>query len=120
MIKRHLDTLTDADLAAEFRSAAQQLGEAVINWMPGSAETQRLFEVTQELRSRGRQARMKLAPLLNDKDRFVRYYAARHLLGLLPDRTRKIIEENASGRDAIAGDAGMLLSGLDSGQYKPS
>jgi hypothetical protein len=61
-----------------------------------------------------------LLPLLDDRNRFVRYYAAQYLLGLAPERARAVIEWNQKyGFDAIAGDAGMLLRRLDSGQYKP-
>jgi hypothetical protein len=52
--------------------------------------------------------------------RFVRYYAAKKLLALLPNRTRAEIEWNKTyGFDALAGDAGMTLRNLDSGFSKP-
>jgi len=72
------------------------------------------------LRRRGVESRIKLVVLLDDKNRFVRYYAAEYLLGLVPDRARAVIEWNAKyGFDAIAGDARGLLRALDTGQYKP-
>jgi len=49
----------------------------------------------------------------------VRYYAAGELLALAPEECRQIIEENATMGDAIAGDAGMLLDGLEDGSYTP-
>jgi hypothetical protein len=58
--------------------------------------------------------------LLNHENRFVRYYAAKKLLGLVPDRARAVIAWNAEyGFDAIAGDARGLLRAFDSGEYKP-
>jgi hypothetical protein len=111
--------LSDGELVVEFRSIAQRLGDDVVNWESGMAATERLRAVTAILRGRGRGARLRLTPLLDDENRFVRYYAARHLLALLPERSRKIIEENAKQHDTIAGDAGMLLHRIDSGQYKP-
>jgi hypothetical protein len=72
------------------------------------------------LRARGVDARNELLPLLEDKDRFVQYFAAKRLLGIAPDRARAIIEWNHKHWfDAIAFDAGMTLSNLDSGVFKP-
>jgi hypothetical protein len=65
------------------------------------------------------QKRLLLAPLLDDANRFIQYYAAKHLEGLIPERCRQIIEWNAKQRDAIAGDAGMRIEAVDSGFYKP-
>jgi hypothetical protein len=63
---------------------------------------------------------MTLSPLLDDKNRFVRYYAAKYLLGLVPDRARRVIEEIAKFQfDALCGDAGMCLYALDKGIFKP-
>jgi hypothetical protein len=65
-------------------------------------------------------ARLKLVPLLDDKDRFVRYYTAGKLLGVVPDRARPIIEWNGKyWFDAIAGDARGLLREFDAGEYTP-
>ncbi len=72
------------------------------------------------LRSRGLEARKKLLPLLDRKDRFVRYYAAQYLLAVAPERARAIIEWNHKyWFDALAGDAGMALYALDQGISKP-
>ncbi len=69
---------------------------------------------------RARNERLALEPLLSDENRFVRYYAATHLLGLLPAGARVVIEENATKWfDGLSGDAGTLLHAFDSGQYKP-
>jgi sugar lactone lactonase YvrE len=73
-----------------------------------------------ELRSRGREERMALYPLLSDKNRFIRYYAAKYLLGLAPDHARRVIEEIAKFKfDALCLDAGMCLYALDKGIYRP-
>ena len=79
-----------------------------------------MWAIEDVLRSRGREARLQLVPLLDDHDRFVRYYAAQALLGVAPDRARAVIEWNAKyGFDAIAGDANGLLRAFDTGEYKP-
>jgi len=72
------------------------------------------------LRARGKDARLALKPLLEHRNRFVRYYAALYLLGMIPEEARPIIEETATKWfDGLSGDAGMLLDAFDSGQYKP-
>jgi len=111
--------MTNDELVREFSRTAHNLGEAVNNWSSGVGETRRLFAIRNVLRARGRDARSQLMPLLRDADRFVRYYAAGELLALVPDQSRQIIEENAKMGDAIAGDAGMLLDGLEDGSYTP-
>src|SRR5260370_42599017 len=98
------------------------MGAAVLD--SETREANRMYHylraIDSELRLRGRDTRLKLTPLLKDKDRFVRYYAAQKLLGIIPDRTRAILEWNHKyWFDAIAGDAGMLLVALDSGEYEP-
>jgi hypothetical protein len=111
--------MSDADLVKAFAEAADRLGEAVNNWLSGVKEARRLLTISRILRARGPQVRLLLAPLLDDKNRFVQYYVARHLEGLIPERCRQIIKENAKQGDAIAGDAGMHLDAVVSGFYKP-
>jgi hypothetical protein len=68
-----LKALSDEKLVEKFSSIAQCLGEIVVNWLPGGAkETRRLFALEDEIRGRGREARLKLAPLLHSDSRFVR------------------------------------------------
>jgi HEAT repeat protein len=79
-----------------------------------------MWAIEDVLRSRGREARLLLVTLLDQKDRFVRYYAAQALLGLVPERARAVIEWTAEyWFDAIAGDARGLLRAFDTGKYKP-
>ena len=114
--------LTTDELVQRFVRLAKQMGAAMLD-----SETRRfnrMFPVMQavdnELRSRGRDARMTLAPLLENQDRFVRYYAAKKLLGLIPDRARAVIEDIAKIKyDALTFDAGMCLYALDEGIFKP-
>jgi hypothetical protein len=114
------DDLDDGALTRIFADAAVQLGEAINYWMPANKAARRLLDISKTFRARGVKTRLLLAPLLDDGgNRFVQYYAARHLEGLIPERCRQIIEWNAKQRDAIAGDAGMHLDAVDSGFYKP-
>ena len=117
-----LERLNDEVLVERFSLTAKRLGSAVLDSDDRRANraAHRIIAVRDALRARGRESTMKLVPLLDDKDRFVRYYAAQQLLGLVPDRARAVIEWNAKfGFDALAGDAGMMLLDLDRGFYKP-
>ncbi len=76
--------------------------------------------IDRALRARGQDARLALAPLLEDRDRFVKYFAAKYLLGLLPRQARAVIEGIANPKfDALSLDAGMCLYALDQGIFKP-
>ena len=106
----------------QFADAAKKRGLAVLDSDVRNAN--RMFRLMRAvdlvLRSRGLEARQSLLSLLNDQDRFVRYYTAKNALGLDPKRAREIIEWNHKyWFDAIAGDAGMTLYFLDTGEYKP-
>jgi hypothetical protein len=119
-MKTQLESVTDEELVQKFRLTAQKLGDIVVNWLPGGSRvTRQLFAVRNVLRHRGTTSRLKLAELLGDHDRFVRYYAARELYGPLPQQCRPVIEENTREFDAIAGDARHFLRGIDEGTYKP-
>jgi hypothetical protein len=122
MRRLQLDTCSDDDLIDRFVIAAKAMGVAVQE--ADVRQANRMYHLMRAidllLRSRGKAARLKLSPLLEHKDRFVQYYAARKLLGLLPDHARAVLEWNHKyWFDAIAGDAGMTLHNLDTGFYKP-
>ncbi len=120
MKKGKLDKLTDPELVAEFTTAAESLGQAIKEFDPGISEAGRLVAIDAELRTRGTAARLSLLPLLDEKDRVVRYYAAQHLLGIVPERAREVIEDTANcWFDSIAADARITLCRLASGEYKP-
>jgi hypothetical protein len=118
-MKTALKNLQDDELVEEFRSIAEHLGESVVHWLPAVRDTRRLFAVGDEIRERGRESRLKFAALLHSDNRFVRYYAAQELIGLLPQQCRSIIEENTKEFDAIASDARGFLRAIDEGTYKP-
>lgn len=110
-------SLSDEQLIDQYALLAKRVGEAIVNWMPGARLKQQLYALEDEIKARG--ARIKLAKLLSDDNRFVRYYAAQELYGLLPDQCRPIIEANTREFDAIAGDARGFLRAIDEGTYKP-
>ena len=122
MSKLRAEDLSDAALVEGFASVARDRGSAVLDCDPGRANKAfaRMGAIVAVLRSRGKGSRMSLLPLLDDQDRLVRYYAAQHLLGIAPERARKILEENAKfWFDPIAADARGTLHMLDNGEYKP-
>jgi hypothetical protein len=109
--------LSDEQLIDQYASLAKRVGEAIVNWMPGARLKHQLYALENEIKMRG--ARVQLAKLLSDDNRFVRYYAAQELYGLLPQQCRPIIEANTREFDAIAGDARGFLRAIDEGTYKP-
>jgi len=122
MKRLNLDRLSDKELIDRFVLSAKKMGAAVQDSDTRQANCMyHLMRVIDfVLRARGKATRLKLLPLLDDGDRFVRYYAAKKLLGVVPDRARPVIEwTHKYWFDAIAGDAGMTLDNLDSGFYKP-
>ena len=120
MSRLRFGELDNDKLVSIFADTASILGETVNNWIgSGAKESRRLINIGNALRRRGEGARLLLVPFLDSKNRFVQYYAALELEGLMPKRCREIIEWNAKQRDAIAGDAGMHLHAVDSGFSKP-
>jgi len=78
-------------------------------------------DVGEELRARGREARLALTRLYTNRNMQVRLMAAKMTLGVAPVEGRKIIEEIAASKIyPQAGDAGMTLSNLDEGIFKPT
>lgn len=76
--------------------------------------------VDEELRARGRDARLALLRLFNHSNMQVRVQAAINSLGVAPQAARKVLEAiRASKWQPQAMDAGMILRDLDDGEYKP-
>ena len=122
MKKIDMTKLPETELATQFAAAAKERGKAVLDLNVRYANTlfDQMRSIDQELRARGQEARLALAPLLDDPDRFVRFYAAVYLIGLLPNRSRAVMEWNAKyGFDSLAADARGTLRELDAGTYKP-
>ncbi len=84
----------------------------------------RLFDkmkaIGEELRLRGRDARLLLQTLYNHPNLQVRLQAAKWTLGVAPVEARRIIQQIYDLKlYPQAGDAGMCLSNLDDGTFKP-
>ncbi len=79
-----------------------------------------MWAVQDELKSRPGDQRRELLPLFDHDSAQVRLMAARANLAVVPALARKMIETIANGpKIPQAGDAGMTISNLDSGLYKP-
>jgi hypothetical protein len=73
-----------------------------------------------ELRRRGQAARLALLRLYEHPNMQVRLNAAKRTLGVAPESARKVIQAIYDSKwYPQAGDAGMTLSNLDRGIFKP-
>ena len=80
-----------------------------------------MVAIRDELKSRMGDERRALVALYNHENAQVRLQAARASLAVAPEEARRVIELIANGRKfPQAGDAGMTISNLDSGVFKPS
>lgn len=78
-------------------------------------------DVDDELRARGRNARLALKRLYSHENTQVRLKAAKSTLGVASLEARKVIEDiSQSNLFPQAGDAGMTLDNLDSGFFVPN
>jgi len=110
------------DLITRFAELAKERGAAVLDLSSRRANVfyDRMKAIDNELRVRGVEARLKLAPLLRDPDRLVRFYAAEKLLGLISGESRAVMEWNTRyTADSITADARGFLRALDAGTYRP-
>ncbi|MGB6175502.1 MAG: DUF2019 domain-containing protein [Methylocella sp.] len=77
-------------------------------------------DVDQELRRRGLDARLARLRLFDHQNMQVRLKAAKRSLGVAAGAARQVIESiSESNWFPQAGEAGMTLSNLDSGIFKP-
>lgn len=89
------------------------------------AQYNRLFRemmaVERELKSRPGDQRRELLPLYDHPNVQVRLAAAKATLAVVPDTARRKLQEIADSREfPQAGDAGMSLTNLDRGIFKPT
>jgi hypothetical protein len=77
-------------------------------------------DVDNELRRRGLSSRLKLTTLFSHASLQVRVRAAARTMGIAPQEARAVLQTVADSKWPTQGlDAGMLLSGLDNGTWKP-
>jgi cytochrome c oxidase assembly protein Cox11 len=118
-----LQTMSASELVHLFTDLALQQDLAVLAF--DVKETNRLFwkleEVEAELKSRPGDQRSALLPLFEHPNPQVRLKAAKATLAIAPVAARQVLESIAKMRYAFQQlEAGMSLSNLDAGIYKPN
>lgn len=122
MKRVRLDQLTDDALVERFAEIGVAQDDAIFH--DQNAKFNRLYEqmdaVDRELRSRGRDARLALRKLYSHPNLQTRLQAAKFSLGVAPVEARRVIQQIYDWKIyPQAGDAGMCLSNLDDGTFKP-
>jgi cytochrome c oxidase assembly protein Cox11 len=106
------------------RFAALGVAEDKAERVDDTAEYKRLYwlmdAVKKELKSRPGDQRRALLTLYDHPNMQVRLMAAKSTLAVAPDEARRMVEWIAASRwFPQAGDAGMCLARLDSGDFVP-
>jgi len=117
-----LSKLSVDGLVDRFAAIAVEQGEALEHDKKAKFRTlfDQMREVDQELRSRGREARLALLRLYDYPNMQVRLKAATYTLGVAPVAARNLIQAIAdSGWPPQALEAGMRIFNLDNGVFKP-
>ena len=116
MMPTSLRELTIAALIERFANdaAAQDLALTYENFDAFSDLMKDMTDISEELKSRGEEARLQLLSLYKHPNIQVQLQAARATLSVAPIAARREIEAIASSQIfPQAGDAGMTLAGLD-------
>jgi hypothetical protein len=122
MKRTELAKLTVDELVARFAEIGLAQDQAIEK--DNNRKFRKLYnemeEVDQELRSRGRDARLALMRLYDYPNMQVRLKAAIHTLGVAPGEARRLIQGIADSKwPPQALDAGMTIRNLDYGIFVP-
>jgi hypothetical protein len=122
MRKFKLERLTIDELVDSFAEIGIAQDDALFH--DQYAKFNRLYDkmqaVDDELQRRGRDARLALRRLYVHPNFQVRLQAAKWTLGVAPAEARQVIQKIYDSKlYPQAGDAGMCLSNLDDGTFKP-
>jgi hypothetical protein len=123
MKRIELSDMTTTALVDRFAEIGVAQGQALLRGEHGKFN--RLFalmdDVSKELKQRDGDQRRALMTLYNYQDMQVRLKAAKHTLAVAPVEARRMLQSIAdSNWMPQAGDAGMSLSNLDRGVFKPT
>lgn len=120
--KRDLSSLTEQALLDLFVKYAIEQDDALLGFEV--ARSNRMYwaikDVTNELKSRPGDRRRALIPFYRHGNPQVRLKAAEATLALEPVAARAVLESLCSIHGPQRLDAGMAISGLDDGSYKPT
>jgi hypothetical protein len=123
MKRLNLETATVSQLIEHFAEICLDQAQALL--YSDIAKFNRLYEsmveVREELKRRPGDERRALVTLYDHENAQVRLQAARASFALAPDAARSVIEAIANSKTRPqAGDAGMTISNLDRGIFKPT
>lgn len=133
MTKTDLKSMTVDQLVDHFAETAVEQEQAILGSITADDDPERpeavkrmqelyweLARVDQELRTRGRQARLALMKLYDHENAQVNLEAAHYTLGVAPEVARNRIQEIAdSGWPPQFIEARSIISALDNGNFKP-
>ena len=122
-VEQKLQGLSVDQLVERFTAIALNQDAALRN--DDHAEFNRLYwemdAIKKELKNRAGDQRRALLSLYQHSNMQVRLKAAVATLAVAPDAAREMLQAIAgSGWFPQAGDAGMLISGLDDGSFRPT
>lgn len=123
MTANALDGMSVADLIARFTASAlaQYHADMDFDMKTTNKSAKDLMAIAAELKARPGDQRSALLPLYDHPNTRVRLSAARLSFALAPVRARAVIQEIADSKKfSTALDAGMCLSAIDQGIYKPT
>jgi hypothetical protein len=118
-----LQDMTADQLVKLFESIALQQDEALLRneLTRFNSLYRQMNEVENELRVRAGDQRHLLVSLYDHPNAQVRLKAAARSLAVVPAQARRLLEVIANSQQyPQAGDAGMLLAGLDDGTFRPT
>jgi|SRR5579863_1003483 len=121
MTQKSLDALTVDELVAEFAEICLVQDKELCNFRLHKRPEllRRIIAIVDELRRRGRDARLALTRLYDHPCMQVRLKAAKYTLAVAPVPARQVIEKIANfGHMPQAAEAGFTLQHLDEGKLK--
>ncbi len=122
MKKPNLSSMSLDELVDRFAEIGVQQDDALWDgkYAKFGALYKQMDQIDSELKLRGTDARRALLRLYTHPNIQVRLKAAVRTLAVAPEVARRALEAIANSRlYPQAGDAGMLLEGLDDGTFKP-
>ncbi|MGO9008086.1 MAG: DUF2019 domain-containing protein [Beijerinckiaceae bacterium] len=122
MTQQPLEILSTTDLVDKFAAACVAQDRALLSEKIGNFKKAywQMIAADDELRKRGREARLALCRLYDHPNMQVRLQAATLTLAIAPVAARQVIDAIAkSGRMPQAADARGTLRELDNGIFKP-
>lgn len=123
MKRVNLERLTVDELVERFASLALEQDEALLD--SDISKASRLYwklkDVEAELKAREGDQRRALLKLYDHPNAQVRLKATKATLAVAPEAARRMLETIAESREfPQAGEAGMSISNLDAGIFKPT